>query len=98
MWPRGKIGQVAPDLDLERLDSKWGCRAMKSPKWQAEEMRFGPENHEGILSKQMTCLDFIFIELTLAALWEVYQRVAKLDHGRHNQANNNHSDCNNNSS
>lgn len=37
---------------------------------------------------------FIFIGITLAALWEMFQRVAKLDHGRHNQAADDHSDSN----
>lgn len=53
-------------------------------------MRLGPKGCGGILSKQMTGLDFIFIKITLAALWKMYQRMAKLDHGRHNQANSNH--------
>lgn len=69
-------------------------QALKSPEWQAKEMRSGPESHGGIVSKQMTCLDCIFIGITLAALWEMFQRVAKLDHGRRNQATNNHSDNN----
>lgn len=39
------------DLDIGRLDNRGG--GMKSPKWQAKEMRLGPESHGGILSKQM---------------------------------------------
>ena len=45
-------------------------QALKSPEWQAKEMSPGPESHGGIVSKQMTCLDFIFIGITLAALWK----------------------------
>ena len=43
-------------------------QALKSPRWQAKEMRLGPESYGGIVSKQMTCLDFIFIKITLGPL------------------------------
>lgn len=48
-WPHGQ----------ERLESKQ-VLITKSPRWQAKEMRLGPEGCGGILSKQMTGLDFIF--------------------------------------
>lgn len=79
-WPRGKRWLVSSWPGPG--DTYWtarGCWAMKSLEWQAKEMRFG----WGILSKQMTCLDFTFMKLTLTTL---YQTVAKLDHRRHDQS------------
>lgn len=44
-------------------------------------MRLSPESPGGVVSRQMTRLDFIFIKITLAAPCKMYERAAKLDHG-----------------